>query len=219
MTPLVRFRSVTKSYVMGATPTPVVQDVSFDIETGQSTAIVGPSGSGKSTILSLMVGLDSVDQGDIWIGDVNITQLSESELAKFRAKSVGVVFQSYRLIPSLTALENVRLPLSIIGGRHEKERAESLLRDLNIGHRLHHYPSQLSGGEQQRVAIARAIIHHPKLIVADEPTGNLDTKSGAQVMALLKEYTAMSTIVMVTHDPQLAASFDRQITVADGHVV
>lgn len=219
MTPLVRFRSVNKSYAIGSTLTSVIKDVSFDIEAGQSTAIVGPSGSGKSTLLSLMVGLDSADQGDIWIGDVNITQLSESALAKFRAKSVGVVFQSYRLIPSLTALENVRLPLSVIGGRHEKERAESLLRDLNIGHRLHHYPSQLSGGEQQRVAIARAIIHHPKLIVADEPTGNLDTKTGAQVISLLKDYTAMSTVVLVTHDPQLAASFDRQITVADGHVI
>ncbi|NBV82844.1 ABC transporter ATP-binding protein [bacterium] len=218
MTPLVRFRSVTKSYVTGTTSTPVVQEISFDIEAGQSTAIVGPSGSGKSTILSLMVGLDSVDQGDIWIGDVNITQLSESKLARFRAKHVGVVFQSYRLIPSLTAVENVRLPLSIQGRGHDKARADSLLRELNLDHRLHHYPSQLSGGEQQRVAIARAIIHHPKLIMADEPTGNLDTKSGALVMALLKQYAATSTIVMVTHDPQLAASFDRQITVADGCV-
>ncbi len=210
--------NVSKTYRTGAIVAPVLKQVSFQIPNGQSTAFVGPSGSGKSTLLALIAGLDSPDTGSISLFGQVVDGWSELKLSEFRSSNVGIVFQSYRLVTHLTALENVALPLEIQGRSEARDRARELLSELGMGHRIDHYPNQLSGGEQQRVAVARAVIHRPRLIVADEPTGNLDSKSGESVMTLLLEFSKKSTLVMVTHDLQLARRLDRQIHVRDGYV-
>jgi putative ABC transport system ATP-binding protein len=199
----------------------ILQDISFEVFTNQIVAIVGPSGSGKSTLLGLLAGLDRPTQGTIRIDQTEITSLTETEMAHFRRKHIGYVFQAFHLIPTLTALENVALPLELQGMSSGESRATTLLKSVGLEHRLHHYPIQLSGGEQQRVALARAFIIQPPLLLADEPTGNLDSTTGAIVIDLLWELHQQhgSTLVLVTHDESLAARAQRILTLRDGAIV
>ena len=205
---IVEIRNVSKSYHRGSYTVPVLKDISFDIGEKEFLALMGPSGSGKTTLLNLIAGIDKVDSGTIRIGDVDITSLSEMELAEWRATHVGFIFQFYNLIPVLTAVENVELPLHLTGLSNKERREHALmsLRLVNLEHRINHYPSQLSGGEQQRVAIARAIITDPTLLVADEPTGDLDRVSAEEVLDLIGRLNSElgKTIIMVTHDPRAA---------------
>ena len=220
MKPLIEVENVGKSYRIGDTSVPVLEHISFTVNAGESIAIVGPSGSGKSTLLAMMAGIDSVSNGVIRVGGHLITGLTESQLAAVRARLMGFVFQSYRLIPSLTALENVMLPLELLKTQNPEAQAIIALESIGLGNRLNHYPSQLSGGEQQRVAIARAIVHGPQVIFADEPTGNLDSTTGEKVRTLLfkKAKETQSALVLVTHDPAIAARSDRQIRIQDGRL-
>ena len=199
----------------------ILQTISFSIPRGQIVAIVGPSGSGKSTLLGLLAGLDRPTAGSICIQGTDITNLNESEMARFRRRHIGYVFQSFHLIPTLTALENVLLPLELQGQSSGQDRARTLLQSVGLEHRLSHYPIQLSGGEQQRVALARAFISHPSILLADEPTGNLDSQTGARIMELLWQLHEIqgSTLVLVTHDVSLANRAQRILTLRDGHLV
>ena len=205
---LIALRNVQKTYHRGHHIIPVLSNITFDICKGEFLALMGPSGSGKSTLLNLIAGIDQPDRGSITMGDKDITQLSESELADWRAANVGFIFQFYNLMPVLTALENVALPLSLTRlGRHERmARARWVLDLVGLGDRTDHYPAQLSGGQQQRVAIARAIVTHPTLLVADEPTGDLDRQSADEVLLLMQRLNREMgvTIVMVTHDRRAA---------------
>ena len=208
MAPIVEIKEVTKSYRRGDRIVPVLMDITLDIEEGEFLALMGPSGSGKSTLLNLIAALDQVDSGTIKVGGVDITVLSEADLAAWRAVNVGFIFQFYNLIPVLTAFENVELPL-ILTSLSRKERREHVamaLEIVNLASRMDHYPSQLSGGEQQRVAIARAIVTDPTILVADEPTGDLDRKSAEEILELMDRLNREShkTIIMVTHDPRAA---------------
>jgi putative ABC transport system ATP-binding protein len=206
--PIVEIIHVSKSYRRGDRAVPVLMDINLDIPEGEFIALMGPSGSGKSTLLNLLAALDHADSGTIKVGGVDITALSENELAAWRAGNVGFIFQFYNLIPVLTAFENVELPLLLTGlsQRERREHLEIALRVVNLADRMDHYPAQLSGGEQQRVAIARAIITDPAIIVADEPTGDLDKASATEVLDLMERLNNDShkTIVMVTHDPRAA---------------
>jgi putative ABC transport system ATP-binding protein len=199
-----------------------VNSVSLDVNEGDFLVIQGSSGSGKTTLLSLLSGLDKAEAGEIKFGGEDITSMNEDDLALFRRKNVGIVFQSYNLIPTLNVLENIALPLFPEGGSKEKmfERAKAAAESVGLGHRLDHYPHELSGGEQQRVGLARALINNPKVIFADEPTGNLDTETGQKVMNLFKSLNKEKsmTIVMVTHDDSLAKEADRLIKIKDGVV-
>ncbi len=207
-TKIVEIERVNKSYHRGALTIPVLVDISLDIADGEFLALMGPSGSGKSTLLNLIAALDHVDSGTIRVGGIDITSLSENELAAWRAINVGFIFQFYNLIPVLTAFENVELPLLLTGlSRGERnEHVELALQVVNLANRMDHYPTQLSGGEQQRVAIARAIVTDPVILVADEPTGDLDKVSAKEVLDLMERLNSDSgkTIVMVTHDPRSA---------------
>jgi putative ABC transport system ATP-binding protein len=198
----------------------MLKGINLSIRDGESVAIVGASGSGKSTLLGLMAGLDQHTQGSIRLYDQPLEQLDEEGRAVLRGQYVGFIFQSFHLLPSLTALENVMLPNELKGDRSAKDRAQSLLEQVGLSHRISHYPRQLSGGEQQRVAIARAFASAPKILFADEPTGNLDSKNGALVEDLLFELNQKqgTTLVVVTHDPELAARCDRQIEIHDGEL-
>ncbi len=198
----------------------ILQDISFEVPAKQVLAIVGPSGSGKSTLLGLMAGLDQPTHGSIHIHDTNITTLAESTMAQFRRQHIGYVFQAFHLIPTLTALENVALPLELQGVSTGDERAKALLQAVGLEQRFHHYPIQLSGGEQQRVAIARAFISHPPLLLADEPTGNLDSDTGNLVIELLWKLHEQhdSTLILVTHDTTLATRAQRILSLKDGRV-
>jgi putative ABC transport system ATP-binding protein len=208
MSPIVEVQKVSKSYRRGDRRVPVLQDINLDIQEGEFLALMGPSGSGKSTLLNLIAGLDQVDEGTVLVGGVDITSLSESQLAAWRATHVGFIFQFYNLIPVLTAFENVELPLLLTGlSRGERrEHVELALRVVNLEARMDHRPPQLSGGEQQRVAIARAIVTDPTILVADEPTGDLDRVSAEEVLNLMERLNRESgkTIIMVTHDPRAA---------------
>ena len=199
----------------------VLTDVTLDVPPGQFLAVAGPSGSGKSTLLGLIAGLDQPTAGRIRVAGVEITQLSEDALARFRLNTLGYVFQAYHLIPTLTALENVAVPLELAGDADALPRATALLAEVGLADRAHHYPVQLSGGEQQRVAVARAMARRPALLLADEPTGNLDSGTGKQIIELLVGLrdTLASTLVLVTHDAALAARADRVVTLRDGRVV
>ena len=199
----------------------VLTDVSLDVPPGQFLAVAGPSGSGKSTLLGLIAGLDQPTTGSIRVAGVEITRLSEDALARFRLNTLGYVFQAYHLIPTLTALENVAVPLELAGDSDALPRATALLAEVGLADRAHHYPVQLSGGEQQRVAVARAMARRPALLLADEPTGNLDSGTGKQIIELLVGLrdTLASTLVLVTHDVALAARADRVVTLRDGRVV
>ena len=205
---IVEVRHVSKSYHRGDLIVPVLTDITFDIARGEFLAIMGPSGSGKSTLLNLIAGIDSVDSGSIIVEGEDITTLSETELARWRAGNVGFIFQFYNLIPVLTAFENVELPLNLtnLSAGERKEHVRTALRMVNLEDRMDHYPSQLSGGAQQRVAIARAVVIDPTILVADEPTGDLDRKSAEDVLGLMERMNAKlgKTIIMVTHDPHAA---------------
>lgn len=198
----------------------ILQDISFELEASQSLAIVGPSGAGKSTLLGLLAGLDVPSSGDIWLGSHQITNMNEEGRAKVRAELVGFVFQTFQLLGSLTALENVALPMELSGQTHAKERASEFLNKVGLGQRMKHYPKQLSGGEQQRVAVARAFACTPKLLFADEPTGNLDQATGEKISDLLFELNQQSstTLILVTHEQRLADRCQRVITIDGGRL-
>jgi putative ABC transport system ATP-binding protein len=217
---MLRAESLTQSYLSGGRELTVLRDITFALEPGAFLAIVGPSGSGKSTLLGLLAGLDRPRQGRVWLDGEDLGSLSEDARARVRAEKVGFVFQSFHLIPTLTARENVQVPLELTG-IDPRGRAEELLERVGLGDRGHHYPAQLSGGEQQRVAVARAFSHRPRLLFADEPTGNLDAATGARVIELLTELNRETgtTLVLVTHDPELAARARRVIRLRDGAMV
>ena len=217
---MITLRDVTvRLYAAGRSVT-VLDDVSLEIPAKQSLAVVGPSGSGKSTLLAVMAGLERPTSGSVVVNGVDLTALDESALAHFRLSQVGFVFQSFHLIPTLTALENVAVPLELAGDPAALDRAIALLDAVGLAARADHYPAQLSGGEQQRVALARACVRRPPILLADEPTGNLDTDSGTQVMTLLRALHEEQggTLVLVTHNAQLAAMADRIVALRGGRV-
>jgi putative ABC transport system ATP-binding protein len=218
---MIELRDVSKTVMSGTEPLTILHPLSLQVAQGQFLSIVGPSGSGKSTLLGLIAGLDAPTSGDVFIDEVNITRLGEDGLARLRGEKIGFVFQFFHLIPSLTAYENVAVPMEIAGVADPRTRAESLLEEVGLTGRAHHYPSQLSGGEQQRVALARALANNPPIVLADEPTGNLDTTNGRHIMDLLREVHRArgTTIVLVTHDAELAAMADAKLVLRDGRVV
>ncbi|MFI8189516.1 ABC transporter ATP-binding protein [Streptomyces sp. NPDC085946] len=216
-----RARALTKAYGSGETAVLALDSVDVDIARGRFTAVMGPSGSGKSTLMHCLAGLDTVSSGQAWIGDTEITGLRERELTRLRRDRVGFMFQSFNLVPTLDALENITLPLDIAGRRPDAAWLEEVVATLGLGDRLRHRPSQLSGGQQQRVACARALVSRPDLIFADEPTGNLDSRAGLEVLGILREAVDRlgQTVVMVTHDPGAAAHSDLVLFLADGRIV
>ncbi len=217
---MIATQHVTMQLEAGGEMVRILDDVTLEIPDKQTVAIVGPSGSGKSTLLGLIAGLDRPTSGRIWLNGVDITTLGEKAMARLRLASIGYIFQSFHLIPTLTALENVSIPLELAGDTRSRERAGDLLEAVGLGHRVSHYPVQLSGGEQQRVAVARAFACRPPILLADEPTGNLDSATGRQVIELIMALhrDAGTTLVLVTHDPQLAATMERVITIRDGRI-
>jgi putative ABC transport system ATP-binding protein len=214
-------RQLTKSYRSGAHELTVLRDVDFEIRAGDFVAIVGPSGSGKTTLLGLLAGLDTPSRGSVLLDGTDLGALDEDGRARLRGEKVGFVFQSFQLIPTLTALENVQVPLELRGDRGAAASAREWLDRVGLGDRTSHYPSQLSGGEQQRVAIARAFAIGPRVLFADEPTGNLDSATGARIVDLLETLNreAGTTVVLVTHDLALAARAGRTIALSDGRIV
>jgi putative ABC transport system ATP-binding protein len=217
---MLRCEDLTQAYRSGTGTLTVLQDISFAVEPGEFLAIVGPSGSGKTTLLGLLAGLDRPVSGTVWLDGENLGWMDEDARAALRGAKVGFVFQSYQLIPTLTALENVQVPLELRGER-DAGRARELLTRVGLGDRTGHYPAQLSGGEQQRVALARAFCTRPKLLFADEPTGNLDQRTGADIIELMTALNreAGTTLVLVTHDPELAGRARRILRLADGRLV
>jgi putative ABC transport system ATP-binding protein len=219
-TPLLHVEGLGKQVALPSGPLTILADVGFSIAAGEAFAIVGASGSGKSTLLSLLAGLDVASTGRVRLGGADLGALDEDGRAALRAEKVGFVFQNFQLLPALTALENVMLPLELRGDRDAEAPARKVLEQVGLGERMTHYPRQLSGGEQQRVAIARAFVTRPALLFADEPTGNLDTTTGQQVIELLFRLNAEAgtTLVLVTHDERLAARCSRQLRLAGGRV-
>jgi putative ABC transport system ATP-binding protein len=213
--------SLTKEYRSGERTLAVLRNVSFSVQPGEFVAITGPSGSGKTTLLGLLAGLDTPSGGRVILDGAEMSSMSEDERARIRSAKVGFVFQSFQLISTLTAAENVQVPLELRGESGAERRAADLLERVGLAERATHFPTQLSGGEQQRVAIARAFSNQPSILFADEPTGNLDAASGERVVALLEElnHESGSTVVIVTHDATLAARARRQIRLADGVVI
>jgi putative ABC transport system ATP-binding protein len=218
---MIELRGVSKTVLSGSEPLTILHPLSLTIARGQFLAVVGPSGSGKSTLLGLIAGLDAPSSGSVWIDGVDITRLDEDRLARLRGEKIGFVFQFFHLIPSLTAYENVAVPMEIAGVADPRSRAQQLLEEVGLTGRSHHYPTQLSGGEQQRVALARALANDPPIVLADEPTGNLDSSNGRHILELLRTIhrTRGTTIVLVTHDTDLAAIADQRIVLRDGRVV
>jgi putative ABC transport system ATP-binding protein len=218
---MIELHGVSKTVPSGSGSLTILHPLDLTVPARQVLAITGPSGSGKSTLLGLIAGLDSPSTGQIVIDGTVITSLDEDALARLRGRRIGIVFQFFHLLPSLTALENVLIPMEIAGVRTPRQRAIDLLAEVGLSERGHHYPSQLSGGEQQRVAIARALSNEPPLLLADEPTGNLDSATGRHVIDLLLAVNRSrgTTLVLVTHDPELAAVADVAIALRDGHVV
>jgi len=220
MPSLLEVRDVKKTYRMGKVLVPALRGVSFDVKEGEFLTIFGPSGSGKSTLLHLMGCLDRPDEGEIFIEETNVLKLSDDKLAELRLTKIGFVFQFFNLLPRMTALQNVELPLTIAGVSESEaeEKAKKMLRLVGLEARLNHKPFELSGGEQQRVAIARALINDPKIVLADEPTGNLDTKTGWEIVQLMKKLNEEKgqTFIVVTHDPQIAESAHRIVHLKDG---
>jgi putative ABC transport system ATP-binding protein len=211
---------VTKVFGFGETAVTALNNVDVSFETGQFTAIMGPSGSGKSTLLHCLAGLDQVTQGEVFIGDVDLTNLTDKHLTQLRRDKIGFVFQAFNLIPTLNARENITLPMDIAGRKPEGDWLSHVIEILSLGDRLSHKPSELSGGQQQRVAAARALASRPEIIFADEPSGNLDSKSGTQLLQFMKQAVQDygQTIVMVTHDPLAAAHSDRVVFLEDGRI-
>jgi putative ABC transport system ATP-binding protein len=221
---MLEFQSVFKTFRVEEERIHVVNDANFRIETGEFVAIIGPSGSGKSTLLGLAAGLDKPDSGRVLIDGVDIAEMDEDSLAEIRSKNIGFVFQNFQLLPNLTAIENVSIPLMISGELREsqiRDKAMELLRSVSMDHRANHFPQQLSGGEEQRIAIARSFVNEPKILFADEPTANLDSKNGKMVMDLLKDLNREkgSTLVVVTHDPKVASLADRVFEMMDGNLI
>ncbi|MBX2847489.1 MAG: ABC transporter ATP-binding protein [Acidiferrobacterales bacterium] len=218
---ILRTDSVTKRVKTAEHELTILDDVSLSVESGRSLAIIGPSGAGKSTLLGLLAGLDTPTTGSIWIGDKDITQMDEEGRAAVRADMVGFVFQTFQLLTSLTAVENVSLPMELAGEKQARERAVEFLEKVGLAERLGHYPKQLSGGEQQRVAIARAFACQPKILFADEPTGNLDQGTGLKVSDLLFDLNEQSetTLILVTHEQRLAQRCENTIVIDDGRLV
>ena len=219
--PVVELDSVSLSLPGAAGHVDILQELILKIYKNDRVAITGPSGSGKTSMMMLIAGLEAPSSGKVIINGEDITHKNEDALARFRALHMGIVFQSFHLIPSMTALENVAIPLELAGLEQPRERAEDALRSLGLGHRLTHYPAQLSGGEQQRVAIARAFVMRPSILLADEPTGNLDHDTGEQVIKLLFDLQERhgTTLLLITHDPALAARCNRTIKLVDGRIV
>ncbi|HMQ02568.1 MAG TPA: ABC transporter ATP-binding protein [Pyrinomonadaceae bacterium] len=218
---MISLQNLTKTVRSGTEDLTILDDVTFEIPDGQFVALTGASGSGKSTLLGLIAGLDSPSSGTITIDGEEVTAMSEDDLAGLRSEKIGFVFQSFHLIPSLTAFENILIPMEIRGIRDAADRAEMLLADVGLVNRGHHYPTELSGGEQQRVAIARAFANQPRILLADEPTGNLDSRNGKHILELMTAmHSARSvTLVLVTHDGELASQAQRSIVLRDGLVI
>ena len=219
---MIKLDHVVRTYQMGKTAVQALRGVDLEIHDGELVAIMGPSGSGKSTLMHLLGGLDQPDEGSVVFGDQDISKQSRDFLAELRGKRVGFVFQTFSLIPTLTALDNVELPMMYQGieRKERRERAKCLLEQVGLGDRLNHRPTELSGGEQQRVAIARALVNDPEVLLADEPTGNLDSKSGKQIMQLLTQLNEEKgmTVILVTHDATIAGYAQRTIHVFDGRI-
>jgi putative ABC transport system ATP-binding protein len=216
-----RVRNLTKTYGMGETRVVALDDVTVDFFAGEFTAVMGPSGSGKSTLMHCLAALDNADSGSVMVGDQELTVLKDKALTRLRRDEIGFVFQSYNLVPTLTAKENILLPMAIAGRTPDRAWYDAVIATVNLADRLDHKPHELSGGQQQRVAVARALASRPKVVFADEPTGNLDSTSGAEVLELLRRSVDEhdQTVVMVTHDPVAAAYTDRVLFLADGRVV
>ena len=217
---IVRLQGVSKIYGSGDAQVRALDDVSVGFGAGEFTAIMGPSGSGKSTMMHILAGLDAPTSGHVFVEDTDITALKDTALTKLRRDRIGFVFQSFNLVPTLDARANILLPMRLAGATPEKEWFDLIVSSLGIADRLSHRPSEMSGGQQQRVAVARALMSRPAVIVADEPTGNLDSVSGASIVELLHDLNAQgTTIVVITHDNDLAASLPRQIAIRDGEIV
>ena len=219
--PIIDLKNVSLTLESGAGPVNILKGISFAIKAGESVGIVGPSGSGKSSLMSLMTGLEQASGGSVVVDGLKLEGADEDALARHRLSRVGIVMQAFHLIPTMTALENVAVPLELAGVNDAFDRAARELEAVGLAHRMEHYPAQLSGGEQQRVALARALAPEPKILFGDEPTGNLDGKTGRAVIDLIFDLSAQrkSALVLVTHDPALADRCDRVISMADGHVV
>jgi putative ABC transport system ATP-binding protein len=219
-TPAITLSGVNLSLGQSAARVHILKDITLNIGNGEAIGLVGPSGSGKSTLLMVMAGLERADTGMVTVAGETLNELDEDTLARFRGRNVGIVFQSFHLIPTMTALENVAVPLELAGDADARERARAELNSVGLGQRLDHYPAQLSGGEQQRVAVARALAPNPAILVADEPTGNLDEDTGKQIIELLfnghRKYG--TTLVLVTHDNSLAARCGRTVRLRSGHI-
>ncbi|EEA93806.1 ABC transporter ATP-binding protein [Pseudovibrio sp. JE062] len=218
--PALDLNGVHLSLGHGAGRTHILKGIDLSINTGESVGLVGPSGSGKSTLLMVMAGLERADKGTVKAAGQELGAMSEDELARFRGQNVGIIFQSFHLVPNMTALENVAVPLELSGDPKAFERAKEELEAVGLGHRLNHYPTQLSGGEQQRVAVARALVTNPEILIADEPTGNLDETTGEQIIELMfnAQERKNTTLVLVTHDPSLADRCQRKIRVHSGTI-
>jgi len=220
---VIELKDVWKIYEMGATKTYALCGINLKIHKNEFVSIIGPSGSGKSTLMHIIGCLDTPTKGSVFIEKRDVSKLNENELAQIRRKKIGFVFQFFNLIPTLTALENVALPMRFdgVGKKDAESKAKTFLEKVGLSHRINHKPSELSGGEQQRVAIARALINDPELVLADEPTGNLDTKSGEEVLKILKDLhmKMKKTVVIVTHDPNVAKESKRKIYIKDGKIV
>ena len=218
--PILSLDGVGKTFSLGAQSVPVLREISFDVTPGETISLTGPSGSGKTTLLGLCAGLDRPSQGSILLNGRRLENLNEDQRARLRIESVGFIFQNFRLLPSLTALQNVMVPADIVGDSGASERAVELLGQVGLSDRLHHYPAQLSGGEQQRVALARAFINEPAILFADEPTGNLDAETSARIVPLIFGLNERlgTTLLMATHDPEVAALTHRAIRLRGGRI-
>jgi putative ABC transport system ATP-binding protein len=219
--PAARAVDATKIYGSGDTAVVALDDVTVDLPASRYTAIMGPSGSGKSTLMHCLAGLDTLTSGEVYIGDVDLTTLNDKELTRLRRDSVGFVFQTFNLVPTLTAIENITLPSSLAGTKPDGDWLDQVIKTTGLGDRLTHRPSELSGGQQQRVAVARALASQPKIIFADEPTGNLDSRAGAEILDFMRRAVSemAQTIVMVTHDPNAASYADAVLFLNDGRIV
>ncbi|OJJ09817.1 ABC transporter ATP-binding protein [Alphaproteobacteria bacterium AO1-B] len=219
-TPAIALKNVHLTLGEGAGQVHILKGIDLEIGKSTSVGLVGPSGSGKSTLLMVMAGLERADEGSVVVAGSELGGLSEDQLALFRGRNVGIIFQSFHLVPNMTALENVAVPLELAGDADAFKKAQAELEAVGLGKRMHHYPAQMSGGEQQRVAVARALVMEPEILIADEPTGNLDESTGAQIVDLMfsAQRDRKTTLVLVTHDPALAEKCDRVIRVRSGEI-